>query len=126
MDDGRPTLIYDGDCGFCTTSANWVARRWTGTDPPEAVPWQQLSEDHVVALQLSDDDLARSAWWSDGARLEGGFRAVARALMATRGPWAAVGRILLVPPVSWVAAPGYRLVARYRYRLPGGPPACRT
>ena len=126
MDGARPTLIYDGECGFCTTAAHWVARHWTGPDVPEAIPWQRLPEDRGVELELSGHDFARSAWWADGARVEGGYRAVAYALRATHGPWALAGRVLLVPPVSWAAAPGYRLVARYRHRLPGGTPACRA
>ena len=126
MDHDRPTLIYDGACGFCTASALWVSRRWAGADAPVAVPWQELPEDWVTELHLTGDDLARSAWWADGARVEGGSRAVGHALLAARGPWAVAGRLLLVPPVSWVAPPGYRLVARYRHRLPGGTPACKV
>ena len=126
MDEYLPTLIYDGNCGFCTTSADWVSRRWTGDAAPAAVSSQELSEARAAELKLTADDLARSAWWADGTRVEGGSRAVARALMATHGPWAVVGRILLVPPMSWVATLGYRSVARHRHRLPGGTPACRT
>jgi predicted DCC family thiol-disulfide oxidoreductase YuxK len=37
-----------------------------------------------------------------------------------------VGRILLSPPMRPLAAVGYRIVARYRYRLPGATPACRV
>ena len=76
-------------------------------------------------MKLSHDDFARSAWWIDGGRVEGGSRAVARALVATQGPWAFAGWILLFPPISWVAPLGYRLVARHRCRLPGGTPACK-
>jgi predicted DCC family thiol-disulfide oxidoreductase YuxK len=126
VDDARPVLIYDGDCGFCVTSAEWVSRRWSGADAPTTASWQQLAEDGRAELQLTRQDLARSAWWCDGVRLEEGSRAVAYALMATDGPWAVVGRILLVPPVAWVAPSGYRLVARYRHLLPGGTPACRV
>ncbi len=126
MDGTRPTLIYDGDCGFCTTLARWVSRRWGSVDPPVARPWQQLSVQTLTEARLSADDVARSAWWIDGDRVEEGSRAVGRALEATRGPWAVVGRTLLVPPLSWVAPLGYRLVARYRSRLPGGTPACRV
>jgi hypothetical protein len=32
--------------------------------------------------------------------------------------------MLATPPFSIAAAIGYRLVARYRYLLPGGTPAC--
>jgi predicted DCC family thiol-disulfide oxidoreductase YuxK len=121
-----PTLIYDGACGFYTTSATWVSRHWTGPGAPIAIPWQQLSVESASELRLSQDDFARSVWWIDGGRVEGGFRAIARALMATHGPLAIVGCIHFVPPVSWVAPLGYRLVAGCRHRLPGGTPACKT
>jgi len=126
LDDIGPELIYDGDCGFCTSSAQWVARRWSGAESPTAIPWQHLPEGRAEQLHLTPDDFARSAWWVDGDRVEGGSRAVARALEATGGGWTVVGRILLVPPASWVAPLGYRVVARYRHRLPGGTPACRV
>jgi len=119
------TLLYDGDCGFCTTTAAWVSQRWPKHDAPRAVPWQLLSAQEVLASALSSDDLASAAWWLDGHRRDRGARAVARALIATESSWSVVGRILLVPPVSWVAPWGYRLIARFRYRLPGGTPACK-
>jgi predicted DCC family thiol-disulfide oxidoreductase YuxK len=121
----RPTLIYDGDCGFCTSSATWVSRHWTGAASPVAVPWQELSVERVAELELDRDDFARSAWWIDGNRVDGGSRAIARALQATHGPWAVAGWVLLVPPISWVAPLGYRVVAHHRHRLPGGTPACK-
>jgi predicted DCC family thiol-disulfide oxidoreductase YuxK len=119
-------LLYDGDCGFCTMSAAWVSRRWTGPDPPRAIAWQLLSEETLVRLGLTDVDVARSAWWIEGRHLEEGSRAIARALVATHGPWVIAGRMLLLPPIAWVAPLGYRLVARFRHRLPGGTPDCRV
>jgi predicted DCC family thiol-disulfide oxidoreductase YuxK len=124
--EGRSTLVYDGDCGFCTTSANWISRRWPEEDGPTAAPWQYLSPNAISEAGLSRADLKRSAWWIDGHRREEGSRAVARALIAAGGLWATVGWVLLVPPISWVAPLGYRMVARYRYRLPGGTPACKA
>jgi predicted DCC family thiol-disulfide oxidoreductase YuxK len=126
VSEGRATLVFDGDCGFCTTSANWIERRWPQVDGPVAIPWQRLSPDVVMASALTAADFQRAAWWIDGATKEQGARAIARALVAAGGVWAVVGRILLVPPVSWMAPVGYRLIARYRYRLPGGTPACKT
>jgi predicted DCC family thiol-disulfide oxidoreductase YuxK len=40
-------------------------------------------------------------------------------------PYRLLGRAMQHPPVSWVAAPAYRLVAKYRYKLPGATDACR-
>ena len=40
------------------------------------------------------------------------------------GPYVLAGWLLLLPPVSWFGAVGYKLVARYRYRLPGATAAC--
>ena len=126
MEERSRTLVYDGACGFCTTSADWISRRWPAEGGSIAIPWQLLSQDAVGELQLSHDDLARAAWWIDGDRREEGSRAVARALVAAGGLWAVAGWILLAPPISWIAPLGYRIVARYRYRLPGGSPACKV
>lgn len=121
----RSTLVYDGDCGFCTTAADWISRRWPENDGPTAVPWQSLSPNSIAEACLSHGDLKRTAWWIGDNTREEGSRAVARALIAAGGGWAVVGRVLAAPPISWVAPLGYRAVARYRYRLPGGTPACK-
>lgn len=115
-------LIYDGDCGFCTASAAWFARR---RDPSEVAvdPWQALDLDR---LGLTVQQVSIEAWWVDAAgHTHSGHRAVARALEALGGAWPLAGRLLRVRLVSWVAAPAYRLVARNRHRLPGSTAACR-
>ncbi len=127
MGSARALLVYDGGCGFCTSTADWISRRWPDGDvAPTAVPWQKLGPEALAETGLSQEDVKRAAWWiSDGQREEG-CRAVGRALVAAGNGWAIVGRILLAPPVSWIAPFGYRVVARYRYRLPGGTPACKA
>jgi predicted DCC family thiol-disulfide oxidoreductase YuxK len=120
-------LVYDGDCGFCTSAADWISRRWPESDSaPLAVPWQNLAPDVLGEASLSQEDVKRAAWWIHGAQREEGSRAVGRALIAAGKGWAIAGRVLLVPPISWIAPLGYRLIARYRYRLPGGTPACKV
>ncbi len=119
-----PLLVYDGDCGFCTASAAWISRRWSDGTPAAAVPSQALDEGDLVRLGLSGDDVARSAWWVEGDRRLGGHRAVAAALAAADGWWSVAGRLLAVPPLSWPGAVAYRIVARYRHRLPGATPSC--
>ena len=118
-------LIYDGDCGFCTTCANWITRRWPRQDSPVAIAWQHLLSETVASAGLSQTDLARAAWWIDGNALDEGARAIARALIAAGGLWEILGRVLLFPPISWISALGYRIIARYRHFLPGGTPACK-
>ncbi|MHB1087415.1 MAG: thiol-disulfide oxidoreductase DCC family protein [Acidimicrobiales bacterium] len=119
-------LIFDGDCGFCTTSAKWITARWPQRSGARAIAWQQIGEHDLVARTLTIEDFRRSAWWIEGDLREEGSRAVARALIEVGGPLALLGRAILVPPLSWVAPFGYRLVARHRYHLPGATPACKS
>lgn len=117
----RPLLVFDGYCGFCTRSVLWLLPRFAS--PVDTMPAQRLD---LAAVGLGKDDVKRFAWWieADGRRSRG-HRAIARALLACRRPWPLAGRLLLLPPVSWLAALGYRLVARYRRFLPGTTPACK-
>jgi predicted DCC family thiol-disulfide oxidoreductase YuxK len=116
-----PTLLFDGDCAFCTRSAE-VARRVLPADCD------------VVAFQFADLDAfgvtaerARTEvlWIDRDGGVSGGAAAVARGLRAAGRPWSLLGVVLTVPPVSWLAPFVYRLVAANRYRLPGGTAACR-
>jgi predicted DCC family thiol-disulfide oxidoreductase YuxK len=52
-------LIYDGNCGMCSSSATWITKKWKKPHTAEAVPSQWLSEANLQALGLSADDLAR-------------------------------------------------------------------
>ncbi|MGH3008737.1 MAG: thiol-disulfide oxidoreductase DCC family protein [Gaiellaceae bacterium] len=117
-------LIFDGDCGFCTSCANWIAARWRGD--ARAVPWQTLGEDELAARSLTREDVRAAVWWIDeDGRRSRAHVATARALIAGSGWTAALGRVLLVPPFRWIAAAIYPVVARWRHRLPGGTPVCR-
>jgi len=125
VNKSRAVLVYDGDCGFCLKTANWISRKWPEGDLALVVPWQSLTSEMTRAPLPNADDLKSAAWWIEMDRQESGSRAVAHALLAANAPWSLLGRLLLTPPVSWIARQGYRVVARYRYRLPGGTPACK-
>lgn len=129
----RPLFVFDGDCGFCTMSVDWVGRRLR--EPAEIVPWQRLD---LEELGLSQHDVDRYAWWiepaepTEGAEAQGkkskwrGHRAAGRALRRCRGLWPWLGAVLLAPPpISWIWAAGYRLIANMRGILPGATPACK-
>ena len=114
-------LVFDGDCAFCTSSAHWIQARLP--DSIEVVPWQRID---LEALHLSEADVTTAAYWidPDGTRHRG-HRSIAHALMAsTSAAWRTAGRILLIPPISWIAAGVYSVIARNRDRMPGGTPAC--
>jgi predicted DCC family thiol-disulfide oxidoreductase YuxK len=114
------TLVFDGDCGFCTTSAGLARRIAPGV---QTVAWQHAD---LAALGLTAEEAsARVVFVDDDGTVSGGAAAVAHLLESAGPGWRAVGRLLLAPGVRSVAEIAYRLVARYRYRLPGGTPACR-
>ncbi|MBV8396244.1 MAG: DUF393 domain-containing protein [Actinobacteria bacterium] len=123
MAAARRLLVFDGECGFCTSSARWVSVRWRGD--ARAVPWQTLDDGDLVAHGLTRAEASAAAWWlePDGRSFRGHL-AIAHALAAGSGWPARAGRILMVAPVRWLAAPLYALVSRLRRRLPGGTPAC--
>ncbi|WP_222192234.1 thiol-disulfide oxidoreductase DCC family protein [Modestobacter italicus] len=117
-----PTLLFDGDCAFCTRSAE-VARRVLPAGCA-VVAWQFAD---LAALGVTAERAqAEVLWVDDDGAVSGGADAVARALRAAGSPWALLGVLLSLPPVSWVAPFVYRLVAANRYRLPGGTAACRV
>jgi predicted DCC family thiol-disulfide oxidoreductase YuxK len=123
-DAHHAVLVFDGDCGFCTSAARWAESRFRHGERAEA--WQLLGESALASFGLSARDVQEAAWWVDGAGArERGHRAAGRALQAGGGWRRVVGWFALNPPTSWIAAGAYRLVVRFRYRLPGGTPACR-
>lgn len=119
----RATLVFDGDCAFCTTSVNW-GRRHLGA-PVDFVPWQEMD---LAAVGLTQAAAERAVQWLPAPGRPGTIRsgagAVGRLLLTSRWPWRAFAAPALVPPFSWVAALAYRVIAANRHRLPGGTPAC--
>jgi predicted DCC family thiol-disulfide oxidoreductase YuxK len=93
--------------------------------PVAVLPWQKAP---LELYSLSREQAGEAAWWIEpSGRRHRGHRAIGQALVACGGGWSLAGRLLLLPPpVAWVAALGYRVVARLRHRLPGTTPACRT
>lgn len=117
---GRPVLVFDGDCGFCTTAAR-AGQRWLGLEHVE--PWQFLDLDE---LGLTRAQCEQAVQWVDAAgRTLAGEQAVIAALRHAGGAWGVLGRITNLPGVRRLAGIVYRLTATYRHRLPGGTPACK-
>lgn len=115
----RPVLVYDGDCAFCTRCAD-LARRIA--PDAEIVAWQLTD---LAELGLTEGQAADAVQWVqvDGAAYSG-HEAIAAMLNTAGGFWRMIGRVMLLPGISWMAARAYRLVADNRHRLPGGTSAC--
>ena len=115
-------LVFDGDCGFCTSTARWIEPRLPADARVE--PWQSLD---LAQIGLSEDDVKSASWWIDAdGTLHRGHQSVGRALVSGGGIWGLAGRAIITPPISWLARSVYSLVVRFRYRLPGATDACRV
>ena len=117
---GRPLLVFDGDCSFCTSAAEFGRRR-LGLEHVE--PWQFLD---LTELGLTESECGAAVQW---VALDGSIRsaeqAVVAALRHAGGAWRVLGGVLDLPGVRRLSAAVYRLVARHRDRMPGGTAACR-
>ena len=114
------TLLYDGDCGFCSSSARLAGRLAPAV---QVLPYQHCD---LPAFALTAEECAEALRWVGTGGPASGAGAIARLLVAAGGVWTLLGRLLLLRGVRRVAEAGYRLVAANRYRLPGGTPACRV
>jgi predicted DCC family thiol-disulfide oxidoreductase YuxK len=114
-------LVYDPDCGFCTRSAVWLARR-----RPERVRTQPgLATAERDRLGLTEADLSQRAYWVDASGvLVGGSQAIAAALVARGGPSLPLGRLIASPFVAPASEAVYRWVADHRQLMPGSTDAC--
>jgi predicted DCC family thiol-disulfide oxidoreductase YuxK len=115
----KPVLVYDGDCGFCTSCVHLLER--IGPDA-EIVAWQLTD---LASLGLTEEQAADAVQWVEvDGTARSGNEAIAGVLDSAGWVWRIAGRTLLLPGISWIAARAYRLIADNRYRLPGGTPAC--
>jgi predicted DCC family thiol-disulfide oxidoreductase YuxK len=120
----RPAFLFDGDCAFCSSCARFIERHIRPTD--DVVAWQFTD---LGAAGVTREQVTQAVALIRGDRSPVfGPAAIAGILRASRGPWAwlwrPAGHVLGLRPVTALAWPAYRLVARNRHRLPGGTAAC--
>jgi predicted DCC family thiol-disulfide oxidoreductase YuxK len=117
----HPVLVFDGDCGFCTTCAQFTEKRIR--PDAEVIAWQFAD---LASLGVSEEQAVDAVQWveTDGT-VRSGHEAIAAMLISSGPIWGILGRALLLPGISWAATHVYRLVGDNRHRLPGGTPACQ-
>ena len=114
------TLVYDGDCGFCTTVAEHVAKR--SLTPLTITPWQFAD---LPALGLTSERAASQSWLVTEDGLFGGAESFAELMRIQGDPFhRLVAWTMRVRGIRRLCAWGYTWVANNRHRLPGGTPAC--
>ncbi len=118
--EGAGVLLFDGDCGFCTRSAEWAQRyvrpgcqviAWQFAPTELTEPLRERLEGSIVVLR-------------GGEQLDRGAAVAAVLISSPRRGWRLLGRLIRLPLLRNAADLGYRAVAANRYRLPGGTPAC--
>ncbi|MGH3731340.1 MAG: thiol-disulfide oxidoreductase DCC family protein [Micromonosporaceae bacterium] len=120
MTSQRPTFLYDGDCAFCSSCARFIQRRIRPR--ADVVPWQFTD---LKALGVTTGQAEDAVQWInvDGS-VASGADGIAALLKHSGWPWRLLGAALGLTPVLWLARPIYRLISRYRDKLPGGTAAC--
>lgn len=115
VDSVRNVLLWDGDCGFCASSVEWLHRH--SVQPFSAQPVQSLLSDLPEAVRATAGE--QVLWIGGNGEVLGGSRAVAAALRASGHRCEAAILQALQPVTRWV----YRLIVRHRARL--GAAACK-
>jgi predicted DCC family thiol-disulfide oxidoreductase YuxK len=113
MPDSTPTLIYDGDCGFCKRSLAWGQRNLTAF--PRAIA---SSSTEAKASGLAQKQLDESIWIIGIDKPLGAAEAAAFILkLQPNFLWRTLGTIMTWWPFSLVAKATYFWVAKNRGRL---------
>lgn len=126
---GRLLVVFDGHCGFCSASVRWLLRR----DRWDRLRFVAVESEKIRGLltrhSLSDLDsesgtilVVRNAGMAAESVLMRSD-AVVTLLQELPQPWPAVGAALKWIPRR-VRDVGYRMIARWRHRIPGRLESC--
>ncbi|MEJ5169886.1 MAG: DUF393 domain-containing protein [Fimbriimonadales bacterium] len=110
MADPRPTVLFDGECGFCRSSVGLLR----GFRNASSVLWLDRNSPEAAIL-TNGAELPDSLVLLDADGTHSGFEAVWRTARHAGVPWPLLRLILLVPRP--IREGGYRWVARNRHRL---------
>jgi predicted DCC family thiol-disulfide oxidoreductase YuxK len=110
--DGRLTLLYDGECEFCTRLARWVERR----DRRGRISVHPNQEPGLIeGVGLTRAEVDRSVWAVEpGGRRYEAAGAVNRVLWELGGVWAGLASFYGLPGIKQAQDAYYLRVARRR------------
>ena len=117
----KPVLIFDGDCGFCTTTANWIEKN--SLIPVEIQPYQWAK---LADFGLTEEEAAAKVQLVVGGKVFAGHHCMAKLLLIQPNALLKfLGAVMVMPGVDPISAKVYEWVAANRHKLPGGTPACK-
>ena len=107
-------VIYDGDCGICTSIANWLEKK-DKRGNLQTIPYQFANLDEL-SPGLSSEMTAESVYFIDGntGRRYSESRAAFESIKRLSGILKFLGTILSNRFFAWLIKPVYRLIARNR------------
>lgn len=117
----RPIVFFDGVCGMCNASVDFLMRH----DRRECLmfaPLQGVTAEQLLTV-ADRTQLSSLILWTPQQQYRYSSATV-RILWLLGGVWYWLGWLLWLIPLP-VRNLGYRVVARYRYRLAGKKETCR-
>lgn len=115
------SVIYDGDCAFCSSAARFGKAKVAPN--LEFLAYQQTD---LTKFDLTATECEKSLQYvADDHHIYSGASAVAEILISADFPYLLIGRVMNLPLINRLAQLGYNLIARNRHRLPGGTPTCK-
>ncbi len=119
----KPVLIFDGDCAFCTQTANFV-RRFNVRGQMEVVPWQTAGL--LARFGLTEAQCSAAVQFADEqGKIFSAAGAANQTLKRLGGVFRLISALYALPGFHQLEDAAYAWVARNRYRLPGGTPECK-
>jgi predicted DCC family thiol-disulfide oxidoreductase YuxK len=114
-------ILYDGACGFCDSSVNFVLARDSARRFRFAALQSKIGRELMTAHGLNPDDL-NSVILIEAGRVYQRSTAVLRILMELPDPWPLAGAAVFIPEALRDSA--YDFVARHRKKWFKTPESC--
>jgi predicted DCC family thiol-disulfide oxidoreductase YuxK len=114
-----PVLVFDGDCGFCTTTANWIKENSKIAIEIAPYQWTDLNQ-----YGLTTEEAAAKVQLVVGDKVFAGHYCMAKLLLIQPNVLLkALGALMVAPGLNLISAKVYEWIAANRQKLPGGTPA---
>jgi predicted DCC family thiol-disulfide oxidoreductase YuxK len=117
----KPVLIFDGDCGFCTTTAKWIEKNSLIPVAIQPYQWAKLAD-----FGLTEEEAAAKVQLVVGGKVFAGHHCMAKLLLLQPNALLKLlGAVMVMPGIDPISAKVYDWVAANRQKLLGGTPACK-